>query len=144
MDSGKPVPATQGKTVTGKIVDANAALAPRVSAVSPKSGARNISRGANVVAVFSEEMDEASVEAVGPTTLKPSNFTLVRAGTTTPIKATVSYDPATKRAILNLSVRLAYGAVYVATVKGGADRVKNATNEHMAFSKTWKFKIKKK
>ncbi len=144
MDSGKPVPATQGKTLTGKMVDANAALAPRVTTVSPKSGARNVSRGANVVAVFSEEMDEASVEAVDPTTLKPSNFTLVRAGTTTPIKATVTYDETTKKATLNPSYRLRSGATYIATVKGGADGVKNdATKEPMASSKTWKFKIKK-
>lgn len=142
MDSGKPVPATQGKTVTGKMVDADAALAPRVTAVSPKSGARNVRRGANVVAVFSEEMNEASVEAVDPTTLKPTNFTLVRAGTTTPIKATVTYDPDTKRAVLNPSVRLSYGAVYVATIKGGTDGVKNSDDQPIALDKTWRFKVR--
>ena len=134
MNSGKKVAATTGKTVTGKMADARAALYPRVTATSPTAGATGVVRSANVTATFSEAMNA--------TTIGTTTFKLVKAGTTTPVGATVGYDAQAKKATLNPSVDLAPGATYTATVKGGASGVKNAApGDPMVANKTWKFTV---
>jgi subtilisin family serine protease len=134
MSSGKAAPATTGKTVTGKMADARAALYPRVTATSPAPNATNVARGANTTATFSEAMNA--------TTINTNTFTLVKSGTTTPVGASVTYDVATKKATLNPGVDLAPGATYTATVKGGTSGVKNATpGDPMVANKTWKFTV---
>jgi subtilisin family serine protease len=140
MDSGKPVSATTGKTVTGKMVDASAVLGPAVTAISPRDGATGTSRYTNATATFSEAMDEASLEATDPTTGKSTSFTLVRSGTTTPVSATVTYDATTKRATLNPSGRLRSRTTYIATITTTA---KNSAGEPIAYSKSWKFRTKR-
>ena len=134
MSSGKKVPATTGKTVTGKMADARAALYPRVTGTSPAAGATGVARTANVTATFSEAMNA--------TTISATTFTLVKSGTTTPVGASVSYDAQAKKATLNPSADLAPGATYTATVKAGSSGVKNATpGDPMVANKTWKFTV---
>jgi subtilisin family serine protease len=134
MNSGKKVAATTGKTVTGKMADARAALYPRVTATSPTAGATGVVRSANVTATFSEAMNA--------TTIGTTTFKLVKAGTTTPVGATVGYDAQAKKATLDPGVDLAPGATYTATVKGGTSGVKNATpGDPMVANKTWKFTV---
>jgi hypothetical protein len=77
-------------------------------------------------------MDENSVETAG-------NFTLVKQGTTTPMAATVSYDPATNSATLNPNTDLEAGVTYTATVRGGANGVKDAAGNPLAADKVWTF-----
>jgi hypothetical protein len=77
-------------------------------------------------------MDENSVETAG-------NFTLVKQGTTTPMAATVSYDPATNSATFNPNTDLEAGVTYTATVRGGANGVKDAAGNPLAADKVWTF-----
>ena len=74
-------------------------IAPKVSAVAPTNGARTVSRAANVTARFSEPMKAATVNR---TTVQ-----LLRRGTSTPVRATVRYDTATKTAVLDPAASLA-------------------------------------
>ncbi len=131
MDTGKPLAATAGKTVTGDMANAQAALFPRVTTTSPTYGKTGVARGTNVTATFSEAMNA--------TTVNGTTFTLVKDGTTTKISATVTYDATTKKATLNPSASLAANTVYKATVKGGSTGVKNTLGDPMFTSKVWKF-----
>ncbi len=93
-----------------------------VVGVSPANRAKGVSSRANVVATFSEAMDEATVTG---TTVK-----LVRGGTTRAAAATVSYDAETNEATLDPSAKLAGGMKYMATVTSGAkDLAGNALDQ---------------
>ena len=114
--------------------------APTVTGVTPPDLKKNVSRKVNVTATFSEAMDGASVEAVDPTTLKPTAFTLKRQGSSTPVAATVGYDATTRKATLDPANKLKRGATYIATVTTGAkDEAGNALDQ----SKVWKFRVKR-
>jgi subtilisin family serine protease len=63
MDSGKRVSATVGKTVTGDMVDAQAALFPRVTVTSPRPNATGFPRTDNITATFSEAMNSTTIKA---------------------------------------------------------------------------------
>lgn len=106
--------------------------APRVTAVSPSSGARRVAPGANVLATFSEAMQTS--------TITKATVSLVRKGTTRPVVAKVSYSPTTKRATLDPSASLARGATYTATVTTGA---KDLAGNPLAPRKTWSFTVKR-
>jgi hypothetical protein len=56
-------------------------------------------------------MDESTVEAAGVVT--------IRKGTGAPLAAAVTYDPATKKAVLNPNANLKRGAKYKAVVTPG-------------------------
>ena len=106
--------------------------APTVTNVAPAENATDVAVAANVEAAFSEAMDENSVETSG-------NFTLIKEGTTASVAATVSYDPATDKATLNPNTDLEAGVTYTATVKGGANGVKDAAGNPLAADKVWTF-----
>ena len=113
-------------------------VAPTVKSVSPTG--KKVSPRANVTATFSELMNEASVEA-------PGTFTLKKKGTTTTIPATVTYDPATKKATLDPTKRLRSGATYIAKVTTAAkDMAGNALDQNLNTAgnqpKIWRFKVK--
>jgi CSLREA domain-containing protein len=103
---------------------------------------------ANVTARFSEVMDEASVEAKDPVTLKPTTFTLKKKGSATSLSATVNYDPNTKTATLDPTNKLRRGATYLATVTTTAkdstgtalDQDPNTTGDQ---PKTWTFRVRR-
>ena len=82
---------------------------PSVSSVAPSDGARGVALDGNVEAGFSEAMDAS--------TITDSTFTLTLDGT--PVSATVSYDPTTKKATLNPNTALQADKTYTAKVKGG-------------------------
>jgi Bacterial Ig-like domain len=111
IDTGKPVPDTAVKTGTGTMVDAEAALTPRVTAVAPKPGARRVSPGANVTATFSENMLPSSINA--------ETLTLARSGSSVLVAAVVTYDPATRKATLDANRRLRRGVTYTARLSTG-------------------------
>lgn len=115
---------------------------PTVCSTKPASGASGVARTTTVSATFSEAMDEDSVEEVDPTTGKPTNFTLVKDGSTTQVDATVSYDAATKKVTLVPKTALSSRTTYRATVKGGASGATEAAPEHkpLASDKSWTFK----
>ena len=108
-------------------------MAPEVTATKPAANATKVTRGANVSATFSDEMDQS--------TISTTSFKLVRQGTSTPVSATVSYDPATKTATLNPSASLKREATYTATVTTGA---KDEGGNPLAQQETWSFKVKRR
>lgn len=131
----------QGKTVTGGRVNAAGALtvntpapsdteAPTVSSVAPMADSEGILPATNVEAVFSEGMDAATLTDA---------FTLTKEGATDPLTAQVSYDAASKQAVLDPSADIDYGATYNATIKGGANGAKDLAGNPLAANKVWRF-----
>ncbi|MGH3087259.1 MAG: S8 family serine peptidase [Rubrobacteraceae bacterium] len=140
MDTGKPLSNTQGDTVTGDMVDADAALdgeiptdttPPTVEEVTPADGAKNVKGTANVTATFSEAMD--------PDTINENTFVLTRKGVE--VDADVSYNAGNNKATLTLDPDSKLKGGYTATVTTGAtDLAGNALEE----DEEWSFKTKKK
>ena len=142
MESGKPAPATAGKTLTGDMIDAHAALgpdntAPTVDKVKPTG--RKASPRTNVTATFSEAM------AAG--TIDEATFTLAKGQKTVAAKA-VAYDAATKTAVFDPKPsKLVSGATYTATLTtAGRDLAGNALkqdpNVASGVAETWKFRVR--
>jgi hypothetical protein len=103
--------------------------APTVTNVAPTG--TKVSPKTSVTATFSEAMNETSVEAGGTFTLKKG---------TKEIPATVAYDPNTKTATLDPSVRkLRSGATYTVTATTGA---RDLAGNALAANKVWKFRIR--
>jgi hypothetical protein len=71
--------------------------------------------------------------------INTGTFRLVKQGASTPVSATVSYDPATKTATLDPSAKLK-GGTYTATVTTGA---KDQSGNPLGQEETWSFKVKK-
>jgi subtilisin family serine protease len=145
MDTGKPVPAMAGTTVTGDMVDAQAAVGgestpPKVTSTVPKATAKGVAPGANITATFSEAMDASTING--------STFKLMKAGTTNQILAVVTYDPNTNKGILNPNANLKLGTKYKAAVTTGAkDLAGNQLDQDQDPSnglqqKGWSFTIK--
>jgi hypothetical protein len=112
--------------------------APLVMRVVPGENATGIAPGTNVSASFSEAMRATSVK---------SAFKLYKKGSTTAITATVTYDAATKKAVLDPSANLQRGASYKAVVSAGAkDLAGNALDQNPSVTgnqqKAWFFTIK--
>jgi VCBS repeat-containing protein len=142
MDTGKPLAATSGKTVTGDMVDAYAAVQnptdtapPTVVGHTPAQGARRVPSSASVEAVFSERLD--------PDTINENTFTLAPQGdASSPVSATYAFDAATKTATLTPdSPLVADPTSYVATVKGGPTGVKDRSGNALAADATWTFEV---
>jgi M6 family metalloprotease-like protein len=111
---------------------------PRVTSTSPANNGR-IAPGANIKATFSEPMRGSSVNS--------TTFKLKKAGTTTFLGATVTYDPATRRATLNPNKNLQPGRTYVVTVTTGAqDEAGNSLDQNSSLAgnqtKSWSFKVR--
>lgn len=102
--------------------------APSVTRKTPSAAATGVAVGANVGAVFSEDMD--------PSTATSSSVRLVRAGTTAPIAAAVGYDRDTRTATLDPTADLAANTTYKATVNTG---VRDLAGNPMAKLVTWQF-----
>jgi N-acetylneuraminic acid mutarotase len=102
--------------------------APTVTAISPSAGLTEVALATNVSATFSESMDA--------TTLTTSTVTLTRKDSTTPLAATVRYDSASRKAILDPSADLERGTTYTATVNTGA---RDAAGNALQASRTWSF-----
>ena len=135
MDRGRPAPATEGKTVTGDIVDALAAsdvAAPTVGGVTPEDQTTGVTLDANAGATFSEAMD--------PSTLNNGTFTLTEQAAGTTIEATVSYDSVSREARLDPTADLGSERTYIASVKGGAGGIKDAAGNHMEGDYQWSFR----
>jgi hypothetical protein len=101
---------------------------PKVSSVSPTSGAKNVARSTGVTGTFSERMN--------PATLSTSTVTLVKDGTTTPISATVSYNDSTKKVTLTPQSNLDARTKYTAKVGSG---VKDLAGNALAADYSWSF-----
>ncbi|MDP9052712.1 MAG: NPCBM/NEW2 domain-containing protein [Acidobacteriota bacterium] len=104
---------------------------PIVTSTSPVSGATAISVNTTVSATFSTAMQVAS--------LTTNTVTLVQQSTATQVSATVGYNGTTKTATLTPSAALVAGALYTATVKGGAGGAKDSSGNPLAADFVWSF-----
>jgi len=130
MNGGKLLPSTAGRTVTGDIVNAEGVVLG-VTNVFP-TRRYGWASSTNPTATFLWEMD--------PNTLNTSTFTLTKQRSTTPVAATVSYDPATRTATLDPSADLETNfTTYTATIKGGPNGAKTATGNALVADKVWIF-----
>jgi probable HAF family extracellular repeat protein len=116
------------------------ATAPTVSNVSPTSGAKSVALNTTVTARFSEVIDPKTLISIPTDPANPNvgtstTFTLVKSGTTTPIKAKVSYDDSTKTVTLTPSSTLEARTKYTAKISG---EVKDLAGNALA-PYTWSF-----
>jgi hypothetical protein len=105
--------------------------APTVSAVASTDGAADVAATSNAGVTFSEAMDS--------NTISTNTFTLVEQGATTPVRAQVSYDAATRKATLDPNADLDPSATYLATLEGGATGVKDLAGNPLGADKAWSF-----
>jgi hypothetical protein len=110
---------------------------PTVTGTAPGNGGSNVPIGSKVDATFSKAMDA--------TTINGSTFTLTKPdgpdADTNPdaVSGTVAYDSISKNATLSPSATLNYSTIYTATVKGGANGVKDASGNPLSADAVWTF-----
>ncbi len=120
-------------------------VAPTVKRVTPttKTGVSRTNPG--ITATFSEGMDEGTVEAINPTTLKPLNVKLINTATLRQVAATVRCGPdPCRKATITPKKALAANTKYRAVVTPGVkDLAGNALDQRPdvagAQPKTWTF-----
>jgi acid phosphatase type 7 len=110
---------------------------PTVTGTAPGNGGSNVPIGSKVDATFSKAMDA--------TTINGSTFTLTKPdgpdADTNPdaVSGTVAYDSISKNATLSPSATLNYSTIYTATVKGGANGVKDVSGNPLSADAVWTF-----
>jgi acid phosphatase type 7 len=117
---------------------------PTVTTVSPGNGGSDVPIGSKVEATFSEAMDASTIRDA--TTGISNTFTLTKPdGPADPdtnpdqVSGTVTYDSTSNTATLTPSADLDYSTTYTATVKGGADGVKDAAGNPLSADEVWTF-----
>jgi hypothetical protein len=104
-----------------------------VTDVTPAAGATSVAVAGSIVATFAEEINSSTLNAT-------KTFTLAKQGTNVPVPAAVTYnDPAPNRASLRPTAPLDAAATYTATIRGGADGVKNLMGNPLPADKKWSF-----
>lgn len=103
---------------------------PRVISASPADGVLGVSINTQVVVVFSENMNAATINA--------STFEL-RSNGNTVIPAMISYNATLRQATLTPLAALANSTSYKATVVGGNNGVKDASGNKMKGNYQWSF-----
>jgi hypothetical protein len=105
---------------------------PAVTAVSPEDGSVGVATTTVVTATFDEAMQASTITS--------TTFEL-RDAASSPVPAAVSYSASTRVATLTPAAPLAPGAMYRATVLGGATdpRVKDLAGIALGASRTWSF-----
>jgi hypothetical protein len=110
-------------------------VAPKVSSTKPGAGARGVTRSMTVVAVASERLSPATV-------LRATAY-LTKAGSSTKVRAKVTYDAATRTIRINPRRDLARRTTYVATittaVKDEAGNFLDQQSRNGLQSKRWSF-----
>jgi hypothetical protein len=113
---------------------------PTVESVVPQEDASGISPTTNVEVFFSEAMRAASVNA--------NTVVLYERGSSVPLGAQITYEAATKRAILNPEADLLVGKSYRAIVTAGVrDLASNQLDQDPTATgnqpKVWFFSVRK-
>ena len=128
-----------GDTFTGQVSDPSGnsvgtptatcagSAAPTVTARTPAINATSVAATTTVTATFSE-----AVQGVSGTTF------MLKPGTGAAVGAVVTYDAASRTAILDPSADLAANTPYTATLTGGASAIKGATGTPLA-TVSWTF-----
>jgi hypothetical protein len=103
---------------------------PAVTATSPSNGATGIALSANITATFSE--------SINPATLSAQTFR-VRGPSGAAVPAPLTYNAATRTAVLDSTAGLAPQTAYTATVSGGTGGVADLAGNMLAADVTWSF-----
>ncbi len=103
---------------------------PAISTTQPTNGATNVNTATAVTVTFSEAMN--------PATINSTTFGLKDAANM-PVPASVTYNPATKAAILTPTAALANSMVYTASVIGGSSGVTDLAGNPLASDRIWSF-----
>jgi hypothetical protein len=103
---------------------------PAIGTVTPNNGASGVSTASNATAAFNEAMD--------PATISTATFEL-RDSVGNLVPAIVTYDANSGVATLDPSSTLASSKVYTASVKGGANGVKDAAGNPLINDFSWSF-----
>ena len=103
---------------------------PTVLSVTPTANVAGPT--ANVTAVFSEAMQASTINGTAVVLRDSSNL---------PVGAAVSYNSSTRTVTLDPGVDLSVGAVYRATIRGGASGVRDTASNPLAADFTWTFTI---
>jgi hypothetical protein len=110
---------------------------PTVKTISPGNGGSDVPIESKVEATFDKAMDA--------NTINGSTFTLTKPdgpdADTSPdaVSGAVTYDSTLKKATLTPSANLDYSTTYTATVKGGANGVKDAAGNSLSADEVWTF-----
>ncbi len=107
-------------------------IAPSVTSVSPVDNATNVSAAANLSANFDEPLSAASVTATN-VELRDSGDALVG--------ATITYQAAARRIVIDPVGALAYDGTYTVVLKGGAGGIADTTGNVLAADYTWNFTV---
>jgi hypothetical protein len=107
------------------------ATPPTISTVEPADEATGVGATSNVEAAFSEAMNSSTIDG--------STFTLTMQDSTAPVAAQVTYDPVSKKAMLDPEEDLEVDTTYTATLKGGVDGVKDDAGNPLAEDEAWSF-----
>jgi Domain of unknown function (DUF4082)/Bacterial Ig-like domain len=102
---------------------------PSVTAVTPENGATGISTSTTVTATFAEAMNAS--------TINTTTFTLTGPGGVVP--AAVTYNAATRQAMLTPNAPLTAGTVHGARLVAGPSGVKDLANVALPADVTWSF-----
>jgi WD40 repeat protein len=105
---------------------------PTVSSTDPVNGATNVNANVNVRATFNEAID--------PATVNPNTFVL-RGPNNAIVPSTISYEAATRTAILRPDAALATATIYTAQIVGGTSdpRIKDLAGNALAATVSWSF-----
>jgi hypothetical protein len=103
---------------------------PVIAAVFPSIAAAGVATDTNITVAFSEELSPATISA--------STFEL-RDMSNALVTATVTYNSETRMATLNPTGALPNSATFEATVKGGANGVKDLSGNAMSGNYIWSF-----
>jgi hypothetical protein len=110
---------------------------PTVTNVAPGNGVSDVSIGSKVEATFSKAMDQNTINGSTFTLTKPDGPDADANPDAMP--GTVAYDSTSKKATLSPSAKLDYSTTYTATVKGGANGVKDAAGNPLSADEVWTF-----
>jgi hypothetical protein len=101
---------------------------PAVCATTPANAATAVARSTTVTATFSGGMNASTINS--------STVTLTPSGSSTPIAATVTYDPTTSKLTLTPSSTLAASTTYTAKISTG---VQGADGTALPAAYSWSF-----
>src|SRR5215208_4473403 len=137
MDSSSDVYGPGGSEQCHGAPGSTGTTPPTVKTISPGNGGSDVPIESKVEATFDKAMDA--------NTINGSTFTLTKPdgpdADTSPdaVSGAVTYDSTLKKATLTPSANLDYSTTYTATVKGGANGVKDAAGNSLSADEVWTF-----
>src|SRR5215211_4252227 len=142
MDSSSDVYGPGGSEQCHGTPGSTGATPPTVTNVAPGNGATNVPIGSKVEATFSKAMD---ANTISDTNGASTTFTLTKPDgpdsdtNPDPVWGTVAYGSTSNKATLSPTTNLDYSTTYTATVKGGANGVKDTAGNPLAADEVWTF-----